>query len=71
MLQTPSNITQLTVMNTTPYLRNKVSPNVSQVQPPMSNKMHKQTDNELTELTPELYEQVLEYYRHKNEYFPD
>ena len=48
-------------MNTTPYLRNKVSPNVSQVQPPMSNKMHKQIDNELTELTPELYEQVLEY----------
>ena len=50
-------------MNTTPYLRNKVSTKIKQ--------MHKQTNNEMTELTPDLYEQVLEYYRHKNEYFPD
>ena len=50
-------------MNTTPYLRNKVSMPIK--------KMHKQTDNETTEYSPEMYEQVLEYYRHKNEYFPD
>ncbi len=50
-------------MNTTPYLRHKVSPPI----PKMQNK----TNNEMTELTPDLYEQVLEYYRHKNEYFPD
>ena len=52
-------------MNTTSsvFLSNKVlSPNP---------KMTQQTNNELTELTPDLYEQVLEYYRHKNEYFPD
>ena len=52
-------------MNTTspPFLSNKlttINPNVT-----------KQINNELTELTPDLYEQVLEYYRHKNEYFPD
>ena len=57
-------------MNTTPYLRHKVSLNVSQVQPPIK-QMHKQTNNETTEYSPEMYEQVLEYYRHKNEYFPD
>ena len=63
MLQTLPNITQLSVMNTTPYLRHKVSPKIKQ--------MHKQTDNETTGYSPEMYEQVLEYYRHKNEYFPD
>ena len=50
-------------MNTTPYLRHKVSTKIKQVP--------QQTNNEMTELTPDLYEQVLEYYRHKNEYFPD
>jgi len=61
-------------MNTTPYLRHKVSPPIP--------KMPQETNNEsltnrslclttMTELTPDLYEQVLEYYRHKNEYFPD
>ncbi len=57
-------------MNTTPYLRHKVSLNVSQVQPPIP-KMPQENNNEMTELPPDLYEQVLEYYRHKNEYFPD
>ena len=51
-------------MNTTSpvFLSNKVlSPT-----PKMQNK----TNNELAELTPELYEEILKYYENQNVYFP-
>ncbi len=52
-------------MNTTSsvFLSNKVlTPDL---------KMPQQNDIETVTYSPDLYEQVLEYYRHKNEYFPD
>ena len=51
-------------MNTTSpvFLSNKVLS--------LNQKMQNKTNNELAELTPELYEEILKYYENQNVYFP-